>query len=108
MAELGLVLALDDGEGVQDVGGVFAGEAVEVEVEGVQAGAEVAAVFFVPGEGWAVVAEVAGEGGHVVRGVGEAQDVVADEVGGGVVAEAAVIGFRCYDGSCSRCTIVVP
>ena len=39
-----------------------------MEVEGVEAGAQVAALFFVPGEGRAVVAEVAGEGGHVVGG----------------------------------------
>ena len=65
-----------------------------MEVEGVEAGSEVAAFFFVPGEGWAVVAEVAGEGGHVVGGVGEAEDVVADEVGGGAVAEGAVVGVE--------------
>ena len=78
-AEGGFVVAADDGEGVEDVGGVCAGEAVEVEVEGVEAGAQVAAFFLVPDEGRAVVAEVAGEGGHVVGGVGEAEDVVADE-----------------------------
>ena len=71
-------MAADDGEGVEDVGGVIAGKAVEVEVEGVEAGAQVAALFFVPDEGRAVAAEVAGEGGHVVGGVGEAEDVVAD------------------------------
>ena len=48
-----------------------------MEVEGVEAGSEVAAGFGVPGEGWAVVVEVAGEGGHVVGGVGEAEYVVA-------------------------------
>ena len=93
--EFGLILALDDGEGGEDVAGVVAGEAVEVEVEGVEAGSEVAALFGVPGEGWAVVAEVAGEGRHVVGSVGEAEDVVADEVGGGAVAEAPVIGIGC-------------
>jgi len=35
---LGLVLALDDGEGGEDVRGVVAVEVVEVEVEGVEAG----------------------------------------------------------------------
>ncbi len=53
--------------------------AVEVEVERVEAGAQVAAFLFVPDEGLAVVAEVAGEGGHVVSGIGEAEHVVADE-----------------------------
>ena len=90
-AEGGFVVAAHDGEGVEDVGGVCAGEAVEVEVEGVEAGAQVAAFFFVPDEGRAVVAEVAGEGGHVVGGVGEAEDVVADEVASGGVAEGAVV-----------------
>jgi len=62
-----------------------------VEVEGVEAGAQVAAFFFVPDEGRAVVAEVAGEGGHVVGGVGEAENVVADEVGDGGGAEIAIV-----------------
>ena len=83
VAEGGFVVAADDGEGVEDVGGGVAGEAVEVEVEGVEAGAQMAALFFVPDEGRAIVAEVAGEGGDVVGGVGEAEDVVADEGAGG-------------------------
>ena len=87
-------MALDDGEGGEDVGGGVAVEAVEVEVEGVEAGSEVASLFGVPGERGSVVAEVAGEGGHVVGSVGEAEDVVADEVGGGAVAEGAVVGVR--------------
>ena len=62
-----------------------------MEVEGVEAGAQVAALFFVPDEGRAVVAEVAGEGGHVVGGVGEAEDLVAHEVAGGGVSESAVV-----------------
>ena len=62
-----------------------------MEVEGVEAGAQVAALFFVPDEGRAVVAEVAGEGGDVVGSVGEAEDVVADEAAGGGVAEVAVV-----------------
>ena len=90
-AEGGFVVAADDGEGVEDVVGVVAGEAVEVEVEGVEAGAQVAALLIVPDEGRAVVAEVAGEGGHVVGGVGEAEDVGADEVAGGGGAEGAVV-----------------
>ena len=52
-----------------------------------------------------MVAEVAGEGGHVVGGVGEAEDVVADEVGGSAVAEAAVVGVGGDDGELfERCT----
>ena len=98
VAEGGLVVAADDGEGVEDVGGIVAGEAVEVEVEGVEAGAQVTALLFVPAEGRAVVAEVAGEGRHVVGGVGEAQDVVTDERAGGLVAEGAVVVGGCDDG----------
>jgi len=90
-AEGGFVVLADDGEGVEDVGGVGAGEAVEVEVEGVEAGAQVAALLFVPDEGRAVVAEITGEGGHVVGGVGEAEDVVEDEVASGGGAKVAVV-----------------
>ena len=49
-----------------------------MEVEGVEAGPQVPALLFVPGERRARVAEVAGERGHVVGGVGEPEDVVAD------------------------------
>ena len=58
----GLVLALDDGEGVHDVVHVVAGDAVEVEVGGVQFAAQQEAALFVPAEGRAVVAAVLGEG----------------------------------------------
>ena len=56
VAELGLVLALDDGEGGEDVGVGVSGEAVEVEGVGVEAGAEVAAeaLEFGDGEGFEV------------------------------------------------------
>ena len=91
VAEGGSVVAADDGEGVEDVGGIGAGEAVEVKVEGVEAGAQVAALLLVPDEGRAVVAEVAGEGRHVVGAVGEAQDVVAHERAGRRVVELAVV-----------------
>ena len=49
VAEGGLVLALDDGEGGEDVGGVVFGGAVAVEVEGVEVGPEMAALLFVWG-----------------------------------------------------------
>ena len=111
-AKGGLVLALDDGEGAEDVGGVVAVDAVEVEVAGVEAGAEVAAVFFIPDEGRAGVAEVAGERGQVVGGVGELEDVVADEGAGGGLAELAVVGVGGDDGellddepSSNRCSL---
>ena len=90
-SEGGFIFAADDGEGVEDVFGVVSRQAVEVEVERVEAGAEVAAFLFVPDEGLAVVAEVAGEGGHVVGGVREAEDVVADEIAGGCRAEGVVV-----------------
>ena len=97
-AEGGLVLALDDGEGAEDVGGVIAVDAGEVEVAGVEAGAEVAALLFMPDEGRAGVAQVAGERRHVVGGVGEFEDVVADEFAGGGLAELAVVGGGGDDG----------
>ena len=52
--EGGFVFLADDGEGVQHVLRVFPGQAVEVEVERVEADAQVAAFFFVPDEGRAV------------------------------------------------------
>src|SRR3546814_7541011 len=58
-----------------------------VEVQRVEAGDAVAAVFGVPDEGFAVVAEVAGEAGQVVGGVAQAQDLLADEVADGGGAE---------------------
>ena len=72
------VFAADYGEGVEDVAGVVAAQAVEVEVEGVEPGAQVAALLFVPDKGRAVMAEVAGEGRHVVGGVGQAKHVITD------------------------------
>ena len=55
VAEGGLVVAADDGEGVEDVGGVCAGQAVEVEVEGVEAGAQVAALLRINAERFKMV-----------------------------------------------------
>ena len=60
VAEGGFVVAADDGEGVEDVVGVCAGEAVGVEVEGVEAGAQVAGFLVALDDRRAVVAEVAG------------------------------------------------
>ena len=57
-----------------------------------------AAFLLVPDEGWAVVAEVAGEGFHVAGGVGEAEYVVADEFAGGRVSELPVVVVGCDDG----------
>ena len=48
-AELGLVVALDDGGSGEDVGGVVAGEAVEVEVVGVEAGGKPSVVSSIAG-----------------------------------------------------------
>ena len=60
VGEGGFVVAADDGEGVEDVGGVLAGEDVEVEVEGVEAGAQVAGFLVASDDRRAVAAEVAG------------------------------------------------
>src|SRR3546814_1953010 len=86
-AEGTLVGVADDGEGVEYVGGLVAVQAVQVEVQRVEAGDAVAAVFGVPDEGFAVVAEVAGEAGQVVGGVAQAQDLLADKVADGGGAE---------------------
>ena len=102
MAEGGFVFTADYGEGFQHVLRVFLGQAVEVEVERVEAGAQVAAFFFVPDEGRAVVAEVPGEGGHIMGGVSEAEHVVADEVAGGCLAECAVVVGWGDDGQVAR------
>src|SRR3546814_3521277 len=82
------------GEGVEYVGGLVAVQAVQVEVQRVEAGDAVAAVFGVPDEGFAVVAEVAGEAGQVVGGVAQAQDLLADEVadGGGAGRVGVALG----------------
>ena len=71
-AKGGPVFAADDWEGAQHVPGVVSRQAVEVEVECVEAGTQVAAFLFVPHEERALTAQVAGEWGHVVGGVGEA------------------------------------
>ena len=75
-AERRLVLPPDDGEGAQDVVRVVVVEAVEVEIERVKAGAQVAALLIVPGERRPVVPQVTGELGRVRQ----PQHVVADEI----------------------------
>ena len=54
-------MAADDGEDFEDAGGLWMGEGVKLRVEGVEAGAQVAALLLVGEEEWAVVAEVEGE-----------------------------------------------
>jgi hypothetical protein len=53
-----LVLAFDDGEGLQNVGHVVATDAVEVEVGRIEFAAQQEAALFVPAEGRARVAKV--------------------------------------------------
>ena len=48
----------------------------------------------VPDERWVVVAEVTGEGRHVVRGVGEAQHVFAEQFAGGRITKAPIRSRR--------------
>ena len=57
-------MALGAGEGGVDVVTVVAAESVAVEVEGVEECSSVAAMFFVPGEEWAVAAEIGEESGE--------------------------------------------
>jgi hypothetical protein len=73
LAELADFLVAEDGECVQDVGGVVGVEAVEVEEGRVELGAEDGAAFRVPAEGRAGVADVCREAHHVVRGKGQFQ-----------------------------------
>ena len=68
------VLALDDGEGLHDVVHVVAGDAIEMEVGGVELAAQQEAARLVPAERRAVVAAVAGKGLQVPGGVGEFED----------------------------------
>ena len=57
-----LVIAASDGEGVHDVAGIISVKAIEDEVESVEAGPQVAALFHLPAEGFAVVTLGLGEG----------------------------------------------
>ena len=59
----GVVGALHVG-GIEDVAQLVAGQAVGAGVEGVELGAQVRAAVLVPGEGRAVIAQIAGEGGQ--------------------------------------------
>ena len=93
-AECGLVFPLDYGECAQDVLGVFPRQAVEMEVECVESGTQVAAFLFIPDKWRAIIAEVAGEGCHVVRGVREAEHMVADEIASGYIPKSPVIVSR--------------
>ncbi len=70
----GDVLALDDGEGLHDVLHIVAGDAVEVEVGGVEFAAQQEAPLLVPAEGRAVIAAIVGKGLQVPGGVGEFED----------------------------------
>lgn len=92
-----LVVALHDGELVENVGRVVAADAVEVEHEGVEPGHSVAAIVLVPGEGIAFVAEILGHGAEVDGGVAEAEDLVADEVGNGPTSDGLLVLLRRYD-----------
>ena len=86
------------GKRAQDVAHFFPGQAVEVEVKRVEAGLQVTTLLFVPYKGGTVVAEVAGEGRHVMGGVREPENVVADEVTGSRRAEWEVVIAGCDDG----------
>ena len=62
-----------------------------MEIEGVEPRPQVAAFLLVPDERRAVIAEVTGEWGHVVRRVGEPQHMVPDEVAGRLVTEPLIV-----------------
>ncbi|MFZ3325592.1 MAG: hypothetical protein WA231_06695 [Methylocella sp.] len=78
-----------------------------MEEKNIELGAAMRAVFLVPWEwsadftGLVHMAHVDGEGGHVMRRVGEGEDVFAHYGARGLLAEAAIIGGGGDDGSCS-------
>ncbi len=74
------VVFANDGEGVEDVSGIVAGKAVEVEEQGIEPRQTMTAVVLVPREGCAVIAQVAGEGREVMGGVGKVQHFAAHVV----------------------------
>ena len=53
------VVLADDGEGVEDVSGIVAGQAVEVEEQCIEPSQRVTAVVLVPRKGRAVITQVA-------------------------------------------------
>src|SRR5690606_22858315 len=63
------------------------GQAVGARVEGVEIGAEERAAVLVPGEGWAVMTQIVGEGGQAVRGVSEFEHLRGDEGETGLIVE---------------------
>jgi hypothetical protein len=69
------------GELLEDVGRVFAPDAVEVEEQRVEPRHAMAALVFVPRKRRAVVTEVAGERLQILGGVREPQHFAANEVG---------------------------
>ena len=79
--------SIKKGEGGVDVADIVpVGDAVQVEVHRVELRAEAKAAFLLPSEGGSYVsglvhvAEVSGEGGHVVGGVGQFQHRLAHDV----------------------------
>ncbi len=89
------LLPLDDGEGGIDVAHIVAvGDAIQMKEQGIQFGAQLQAALLVPDERRfdrsvrADMAHVAGEGCHVMRGVGQLQHGVPDDLPGAFRAEA--------------------
>lgn len=67
----GNVLLAHNGEGIEHIGGGVPVEAVEHEVNRIQARPRMAAFVLIPGEGLALVSHIARERLHVVSGVGQ-------------------------------------
>ena len=88
-------LVFDDREGRVDVADVITVcDAVEMKEHGVELGAQDQAAVFVPGEGRLYLARlidmahIAGEGRHVMRGVGQLKNGLSDNLTGRLGAEA--------------------
>jgi hypothetical protein len=95
----GLFLFAHDRKGAHHVIGFIAVQAVEVEEQRVQPGAAAQPIFRVPGKGRAGMALVGGEAGHVLRGVGQAQHVFADDRLGSPGPETSGEGFGRNEGA---------
>ena len=85
--KLGLVFPLHDWERAQHVISVIAPEAVKVEIQSVEAGAQVSALLLIPSERRAIVPQVSSEGRHIIGSVSESEHMVTDEVAGRRIAE---------------------
>ena len=92
MAKLGLVFLTDNGEGVEDVGRVFAGQAVEEEAKDTEPGPLMSSLILVPDKPRAIVTWIPSGRRHIVGSVGEVGNA-ADEFPGNAAANSPLVDF---------------